>query len=210
MGKPSFGKSGRSHRQSQSRGARSAPLSQGVRLSILLAAICLAVFAVQLVAAPTAKVPGPKSFVATVRVVLSGDTFQANYNGRRVIVQFDAVDSPERGQPHSEAARNSLAAKIQGKVVRVEPVRGDFDGGFIARVWLEKRSVNKQMVADGLAWHLPDVRSKALDKAEARAKETRAGLWRGEAALPPWEYRAKLVAEAVANGEEVDEGAVDG
>ena len=225
MGKPSFGKAGRSHRQPQSRGARSALHSRGGRVSILLAASCLVIFAVQLAAAPTAKVPGPamkkdkkpaaaakvpKSFIATVRVVLSGDTFQANYNGRRVIVQFDAVDAPERGQPHSEAARNSLAAKIQGKVVRVEPVRGDFDGGFIARVWLEKRSVNKQMVADGLAWHLPDVRSKALDKAEARAKETRAGLWRSEAPLPPWEYRAKLVADAVANGEEVDEGAVDG
>lgn len=225
MGKPSFGRSNRSFGQSQSRRPHSAARSRAGRVSIALVAFCLALFVVQLVAAPTAKVPGPaskkdkkpaaaakvpKSFIATVRVVLSGDTFQVNYNGRRVIVQFDAVDAPERGQPYSEAARNSLAAKIQGKVVRVEPVRGDFDGGFIARVWLEKRSVNKQMVADGLAWHLPDVRSKSLDKAEARAKETRAGLWRGETPLPPWEYRAKLVAEAVANGEEVDDGAIDG
>ena len=224
MGK-AVGKSGRSHRRAPLlHPPRRAGLTRGGRWSILLAAICVAVFAVQLIAAPTAKVPGPaskkekksaaakvpKSFIAAVRVVLSGDTFQVNYNGRRVIVQFDAVDAPERGQPHSEAARNSLAAKIQGKVVRVEPVRGDFDGGFIARVWLEKRSVNKQMVADGLAWHLPDVRSKSLDKAEARAQETRAGLWRGESPLPPWEYRAKLVAEAVANGEEVDDGAIDG
>jgi endonuclease YncB( thermonuclease family)/thiol-disulfide isomerase/thioredoxin len=178
-------------------------------------------FAVQLAAAPAAKTEGkrakkpstakvPKSFVAPVRVVLSGDTFQVNYNGRRVIVQFDAVDAPERGQPHAEAARNSLAAKIQGKVVRVEPVRGDVDGGFIARIWLDKRSVNKQMVADGLAWHVPDVASKSLDKAQDRAKETRAGLWRGESPLPPWEYRAKLIADAVANGESVGEGEIDG
>ncbi|MBX9789607.1 MAG: redoxin domain-containing protein [Pirellulales bacterium] len=188
---------------------------------MLLTVGCLGLLSLQLAAAPatkknakpaakpaTAKVP--KSFVAPVRVVLSGDTFQVNFNGRRVIVQFDAVDAPERGQPHAEAARNSLAAKIQGKVVRIEPVRGDFDGGFIARIWLDKRSVNKQMVADGLAWHVPDVASKALDKAEARAKETRAGLWRGDSPLPPWEYRAKQIADAVANGETVGEGEIDG
>ncbi|MGD9645806.1 MAG: redoxin domain-containing protein [Pirellulales bacterium] len=192
----------------------------------LLVAGCLTIVAVQLIAAPAtrsdrrspstsaaskkrpAKVP--ESFVAQVRVVLSGDTFQVNYNGRRVIVQFDAVDAPERGQPHAEAARNSLAAKIQGKVVRVEPVRGDFDGGFVARVWLDKRSVNKQMVADGLAWHVPDVRSASLDKAQVRAKETRAGLWRGTSPLPPWEYRAQQIADAVANGETVGEGEIDG
>jgi micrococcal nuclease len=51
--------------------------------------------------------------------------------------------------------------------------------------------VNRQMVAEGLAWHYTRYSDDAtLADAEGEARAAARGLWRDREPVPPWEWRA--------------------
>ena len=60
----------------------------------------------------------------------------------------------------------------------------------LGNIYLDGRWVNKEMVAEGWAWHYRYFSSdRELAKAEAAAKEAKKGLWADADPIPPWEFR---------------------
>jgi endonuclease YncB( thermonuclease family) len=106
-------------------------------------------------------------------------------------VRLNGIDAPERGQPFGTASRDRLAAIVMGKTVTVENEGRDKYGRTLGRIKIEGQDVNRQMVADGLAWHYVKFNNDPrLAAAERQARVTGKGLWADKAPVPPWEWRA--------------------
>jgi endonuclease YncB( thermonuclease family) len=105
-------------------------------------------------------------------------------------IRLHGIDAPEKGQAFGTKARENLAAKVFGKIVRVEVVDVDRYSREVVRNYLGDRFINLEMVRDGFAW-----RNVRYDKAgeftdaEREAREKRRGLWADPNPDPPWEYR---------------------
>ena len=60
----------------------------------------------------------------------------------------------------------------------------------LGTIYLDGRWINKEMMAEGWAWHYTFYSTdQELAKAEAAAKEAKKGLWVDPNPIPPWDYR---------------------
>jgi len=155
----------------------------------LLLALLVALLPMSVVAAPDDTV-----LSGTVVGVVDGDTADVRLQSGMIRVRLHAVDAPERDQPHGAAAKAALARLIFGRNVRVEPVEQDRYDRLVARIWLDGRDVNAELVRQGEAWvyrrHADDPAYCAL---EHEARERRLGLWKlppGQR-VAPWEWRRR-------------------
>ena len=111
-------------------------------------------------------------------------------------IRIHGIDSPERGQPFAKKARSAMSALVAGQTVTVENLGDDRYGRMIARITAGDRDVGEAMIAGGWAWHYVKYDdSEVYAAAERQAREARAGLWRDERAVPPWEWRKMPKAE---------------
>ncbi|HSG65404.1 MAG TPA: thermonuclease family protein, partial [Gammaproteobacteria bacterium] len=94
--------------------------------------------------------------------VVDGDTVDVRLSSGMIRVRLQAIDTPERGQPYGDAAKQALARVVFGKAVELEPYEQDRYDRLVARVWLGDEDVNATMIKDGYAWayrsYLDDVR----------------------------------------------------
>lgn len=79
----------------------------------------------------------------TVTRVIDGDTFRTS--SRQKSVRLANVDAPEKGAPGSVKARDALSKMIGGKEVRIDTVARDKYGRSVAKVYVGRESVNKNM-----------------------------------------------------------------
>lgn len=160
-------------------------LSRMPRLAALLAALALLAAPV---AAPAAEVAG------RVVGITDGDTLTVLTDARQQVrVRLAEIDTPERGQPYGDRARQALSALAFGKAVRVEAEDCDRYGRLIGRVREGGVDVNAEMVRQGAAWvYRQYSRDPHLLRLEAEARAARRGLWALPEAerTPPWERRA--------------------
>ncbi len=147
-----------------------------------------------------------KELEGEVVSIADGDTFTLLVDDVQYRVRLAGIDTPERGQPYASAARNALSDLIFRKQVRVESRKTDRYGRIIGRVWAQPRDcsrcgktlyVSLALLTTGMAWwyryyadEQPEEERGQYEFAEFEAKAKRAGLWRDENALPPWEWRA--------------------
>jgi endonuclease YncB( thermonuclease family) len=124
--------------------------------------------------------------------VADGDTITCLDEGNKQHrIRIDGIDAPERGQPFGTVARDRLAALVMGKAVKVHDDGRDRWGRTLGRIEVEGQDVNRQMVADGLAWHYVAFNNDArLAAAERQARAAGRGLWGDAKPVPPWEWRA--------------------
>lgn len=117
--------------------------------------------------------------------VVDGDTVVLS-DGRTV--RYIGLDTPERGQPFYEAAKNFNQKLVQGKVVELEFDVERFDryGRLLAYVFVRNEEgrrifVNAEMVRNGLALIYtkpPNVRYADLFlQLQNEARENKRGLW---------------------------------
>jgi endonuclease YncB( thermonuclease family) len=163
----------------------------------LLPAICL------LVVLAAADCHAARAVEGFVRAVYDGDTILlATRESSRLKIRLYGVDAPETakpgqpGQPFGETARRTLLSKIMGKKVSAEVVDVDRYQRAVAVIRYAGRDINREMVAEGMAWAYRrflqgSYASEYLD-AESRARSRRAGLWRDVNPRPPWEFRQAL------------------
>jgi endonuclease YncB( thermonuclease family) len=86
--------------------------------------------------------------------VHDGDTLTAVDAGNvQHKVRLAGIDAPETKQPFGTKARERLAELTLRKVVRVNVHSHDQYGRLVADIEAAGQSVNKRMVADGMAWH---------------------------------------------------------
>jgi endonuclease YncB( thermonuclease family) len=106
-------------------------------------------------------------------------------------VRLNGIDAPERGQPFGTVARDRLAALVMGRAVTVRNDGRDKWGRTLGWIEIEGQNVNRQMVADGLAWHYKRYSKDArLAAAEREARAAGRGLWADKAPVSPWDWRA--------------------
>jgi len=136
----------------------------------------------------------------TVRAVYDGDTLLlVTRDASRLKTRLYGVDAPETakpdqpGQPFGEAARRALLSKVMGKRVFAEIVDVDQYQRPVAVIRSAGRDINREMVAEGMAWayrqFLQGPYASEYLAAEESARSRRSGLWRDSNPRPPWEFR---------------------
>jgi endonuclease YncB( thermonuclease family) len=139
----------------------------------------------------------------TVRSVYDGDTILlVTRESSRLKIRLYGIDAPETakpdkpGQPFGEAAKRALFSRIMGKKIAAEVIDVDQYQRTVAVVRLAGRDINREMVAEGMAWayrqFLERPYASEYLEAENRARSNRAGLWRDANPRPPWEFRRVL------------------
>ena len=77
-----------------------------------------------------------------------------------------------------------------GRTVEVVSDGQDRYGRTLGRIIVDGIDVNRQMVADGMAWHFVEYsKSAELAAAEQDARKARKGLWSDAKAVAPWAWR---------------------
>lgn len=115
--------------------------------------------------------------------VLDGDTVLLT-DGR--IIRYNAIDTPERGEPFYSEARNYNSRLVAGRVVELEFDLDRHDGKrLLAYVYVRRSArrvfVNGELVAQGLArvyLHPPNLRyAPLLIDLQTKARKARKGIW---------------------------------
>jgi endonuclease YncB( thermonuclease family) len=130
--------------------------------------------------------------------VTDGDTVDVRLDSGMVRIRLHAIDAPERGQAHGQAAKEALSGLVFGKAVQIEPFEQDRYDRLVARLWLGDLDVNAEMIKRGYAWVY---RRYADDPAycayEQAARDLRRGLWSPAqpSVTAPWEWRRRKTLE---------------
>ena len=130
--------------------------------------------------------------------VTDGDTVDVRLDSGMVRIRLHAIDAPERGQAHGQAAKAALSALVFGKAVHVEPFEQDRYDRLVARLWLGDLDVNAEMIKLGYAWvyrrYADDAAYCAYEKA---ARDLRRGVWNPPqpSVIAPWEWRRRKTLE---------------
>lgn len=132
--------------------------------------------------------PNNKGFA--VSRVIDGDTVEVIQNGNRDKVRLKEIDAPEMSQPGGAASKNQLQRLIKGRQVQLRGTERDRYQRVLAEIFVGEKNINKQMVSLGHAWaytrYQTDPSYTALERS---ARNARAGLWRDESPVPPWDWR---------------------
>jgi len=128
-----------------------------------------------------------------VETVHDGDTVTClDTDGKPRKIRLQGIDAPEFDQPYGRLSRNTLDGKLSGRAVRVEGTAHDQHGRLLGTLWIEDRNINREMVADGLAWVFggfsPD---PDLVAAESAARQGRRGLWADQHPVSPSQWRSE-------------------
>lgn len=135
-----------------------------------------------------------------VRTVYDGDTLLLlTRNQSRLKVRLYGIDAPETkkpdkpGQSFGSNAKRTLMYKIMGRQVQADVMDTDQYQRAVAVIRYEGRDINREMVAEGMAWayrnYLKGAYASEYIDAEERARSRRLGLWRESNPQPPWEFR---------------------
>ena len=84
--------------------------------------------------------------------VTDGDTITVLVDRHPIEVRLAEIDTPERGQPWANRAKQALSDKVFGQVVELQVVDTDRYGRTVAKVYRDDRDINREMVREGHAW----------------------------------------------------------
>jgi endonuclease YncB( thermonuclease family) len=122
----------------------------------------------------------------------SGTLITVLVDRQPIRVRLVEIDTPERGQPWANRAKQALSEKVFGQVVELQVVDTDRYGRTVAKVYREGRDINRELVREGHAWvYRKYLRDPTLLEDEDRARDARAGVWALPEAqrVPPWAWR---------------------
>ncbi len=143
------------------------------------------------------KVPGfqPSWQVVSVH---DGDTIKVRQGNRVEKIRFACLDAPELSQPLGQASRNHLKRLIEeaGDRVTLKILDTDRYGRKVAEVYTTRpqRLLQEAQIQAGMAYvyhrylrSCPD--AVQIKRAEAIARQTKAGVWKDSSSIKPWNYR---------------------
>ena len=127
---------------------------------------------------------------AVVTAVTDGDTIEVKLHSQYTIVRLKGIDAPELDQPFGVKSKQVLENKLLGKKVNIDGIEIDRYGRLISDIKIGNRSICRELVQEGYAWHYKQYSNNSqLDAAERSAIKDRKGLWADNKPLPPWKYR---------------------
>ena len=141
-----------------------------------------------------------RTIEGTVKAVYDGDTvLLTTREESRLKVRLYGIDAPETrkpdkpGQPYGDISKRALMSKIMGRRVTAEIMDIDQYKRGVAIIRYAGRDINREMVADGMAWayrrYLQGAYASEYIGAEKLARSRHSGLWSESNPLPPWEFR---------------------
>jgi endonuclease YncB( thermonuclease family) len=138
-----------------------------------------------------------QSLVGRVVGVSDGDTITLLVDGHdQYKVRLSGIDAPEKSQPFGSRAKQRLSDLVYGKTVTALGTKRDRYRRLIAKILVNGRDANLEMVASGYSWHYkkyegeqPAVDRTAYALAEREARMAKRGLWVDESPVAPWDYR---------------------
>ena len=139
--------------------------------------------------------PGPvfanQTHVGKVVKIADGDTLTLLTDGRQIKVRLAEIDTPEKGQPFGNKAKQALAGMVFGKQVNVIVVDIDRYGRTVGQiVRVDGLDVNAALVEEGFAWvYRKYAKRPMLLKLEEQAREEGRGLWADAHPIAPWDWR---------------------
>jgi len=143
--------------------------------------------------AKAAPLPRQRRAVAegTVVSVRDGDSIVVMRGGVGIEVRLDGIDCPELAQAYGRKAKSFTSGLVFGKAVRLVGKGKDRYDRELAEVLLpDGRSLNKVLVAAGLAWwYRAYSTDRTLESLEQTARRQRLGLWADSNPVPPWDFR---------------------
>ena len=127
-----------------------------------------------------------------VQKVHDGDTATiVDQSGHVEKIRLANIDAPEYQQPYGQAARQALAQKLSKTPFHMTPNGRDQYDRLLATLWVDDRNINRELVAEGLAWVFDRYSPPAdLVAAEKGAKKARIGLWEAADPVRPATWRA--------------------
>ena len=109
-------------------------------------------------------------------------------------IRLEGIDAPELKQPFGQKSKSELSAIVFGKEVEIAVLGTDRYKRTLGRITCGEINVNLEMVKRGMAWRYEKYsKDPSLLKAQEAAKAESLGLWAGEDAVAPWDWRAKKV-----------------
>jgi endonuclease YncB( thermonuclease family) len=165
--------------------ASMARVSRGIRILPSLLPLLLLVLA-------SADPADAEFFEGRVVRVFDGDTIEVLVGRQPRRVRLSGIDTPERGQPWAERAKQALARRVLRKEVRVNDVGTDRYGRTLGEVYADNVCVGCELVREGNAWvYRRYTNDEVLYELEAEARAAHRGLWSLPEAqrVPPWEWR---------------------
>lgn len=156
----------------------------------------------QLPGAPTWSAPGKEENQITGEVVriADGDTITIivpDENGgspQEIKIRLAGIDAPEKSQDFGTISKRALSDMIWNKPVTVTILDTDRYGRKIGDINVPgmDKTANEEMLEQGYAWHYTQYdKRKSFSAAEARARNTKRGLWQHPNQTPPWLFRKK-------------------
>ncbi|MBU3724882.1 MAG: hypothetical protein FGM18_05135 [Burkholderiaceae bacterium] len=144
----------------------------------------------------------------TIAEIFDGDSFNLKArNGELVRVRIAGIDAPEKTQPYSNKAKESLAEILQSGEISLEPIKIDVYERWVANVSVARQDAGLMQIQRGYAWFfvrykqdLTEEQRRRYADAERAARDQRRGLWAGiDAAArnpalapePPWKFRER-------------------
>lgn len=106
-------------------------------------------------------------------------------------IRLHGIDTPERGQPYGNAAREALEAHVAGQRIGVDVQDTDRYGRTVGTVYRDGQNINLALVRNGWAWWYERYarNDHQLAQAQREAQVARRGLWQDKNPIPPWEWR---------------------
>lgn len=126
--------------------------------------------------------------------VLDGDSLRIRRGTKIYEVRLYGIDTPEYKQPYGNKAKLYTRSRTWKKTVTVEPKDVDRYGRIVAVVKSRGRTVNRELVRDGLAWVYPKYCTmqplcNEMKIDEEKARKLRRGLWKEKQPISPWEWK---------------------
>jgi endonuclease YncB( thermonuclease family) len=124
--------------------------------------------------------------------IADGDTLTLlDANNTQHKIRLHGIDTPERGQPYGNAAREALEAYAAGQRIDVTIQDTDRYGRTVGAVYRNGQNVNLALVRSGWAWWYERYarNDRQLAEAQREAKADRRGLWQDNNPIPPWDWR---------------------
>lgn len=140
-----------------------------------------------------------------ILAVGDGDKVLVDDGTNKQIIRILGVDAPEDGQLFFKESKENLSKLLTGKkVVLVYSLHNlkDAEGYFPARIFADGKDVGLNLLETGLAWR--SVKDKFFiekkddeenERAEAKARLAKIGIWQEAKPQKPWEYREKSAKE---------------
>ena len=158
----------------------------GIRQSLWLGIVIASFF----LSPAVAKASYPSSIEGRVVGVHDGDTITVLQGKKQYKIRLDGIDAPELSQAYGQVSKRFASDFAFGKTARVEIHGVDRYGRYLGEVFVDGHSLNRAILAAGLAWHYKQYsKDPSLAALEDRARQGKIGLWKDPSPVPPWEFR---------------------